>query len=390
MPARNLQDDTVSDHAWRHFIGGLSQDVEQLAEEIAEREASRFSSYSRFNDVRLAGIACDGLSGLLPLLYERRSLRDDELARYWSTSERQAKNGVTLDDQLQAWHVGLDALRTWARCRIVADELPAEVMLEFLDWTIPWMELGSTVTIDYYREQRVRSGVDAQRAQRTFVRGVLAGTLARQGLLEGCRRFAVDPARSYCAVRARVAGNAPAYALRDWVAAASRRAGLVAAISDEVWGFVDVLPEDCGELVVGTSPAVGLNEIARGFALATRALETAVCLGLTGRHEVPSLGLHPAILKDDEVGDSLIDRYVTQVEALGHSGDEILKTVRAYLSSHSQPDRVAAELYVHPNTVRYRLRRYEEITGSRLRDASSLTQVWWAFERHRLLSARGL
>jgi DNA-binding PucR family transcriptional regulator len=38
-------------------------------------------------------------------------------------------------------------------------------------------------------------------------------------------------------------------------------------------------------------------------------------------------------------------------------------------------------LFVHPNTIRYRIGRFEEITGANLRNPRSALEVWWALQR---------
>ena len=38
------------------------------------------------------------------------------------------------------------------------------------------------------------------------------------------------------------------------------------------------------------------------------------------------------------------------------------------------------------NTLRHRLRRFEEATGATLRDPRDLVELWWALERRRLAS----
>jgi DNA-binding PucR family transcriptional regulator len=35
-------------------------------------------------------------------------------------------------------------------------------------------------------------------------------------------------------------------------------------------------------------------------------------------------------------------------------------------------------LFVHPNTLRHRLTRFEETTGANLRNVEQLAEVWWA------------
>jgi DNA-binding PucR family transcriptional regulator len=58
--------------------------------------------------------------------------------------------------------------------------------------------------------------------------------------------------------------------------------------------------------------------------------------------------------------------------------------VRHYLSLGMRADLAAERLFVHHNTVRYRLRRYEELTGTNLRDPDRALQAWWALQRRQL------
>jgi DNA-binding PucR family transcriptional regulator len=44
-------------------------------------------------------------------------------------------------------------------------------------------------------------------------------------------------------------------------------------------------------------------------------------------------------------------------------------------------DRTAEAMFVHANTVRYRLRRFEELTATDLRDGWVIANVVWALIR---------
>jgi DNA-binding PucR family transcriptional regulator len=50
-------------------------------------------------------------------------------------------------------------------------------------------------------------------------------------------------------------------------------------------------------------------------------------------------------------------------------------------------DDTAKDLHVHPNTLRHRLRRFEESTDANLRRASDVMELWWALERRRLVGS---
>jgi DNA-binding PucR family transcriptional regulator len=93
--------------------------------------------------------------------------------------------------------------------------------------------------------------------------------------------------------------------------------------------------------------------------------------------------LLPAVLADQEIGDELVRRYVEPLGA-GEGRLLILETVRSYLSAGMRVEVSAEQLSVHHNTVRYRLRRYEELTGVDLRDPDRAVEAWWALQRCRI------
>jgi hypothetical protein len=69
-------------------------------------------------------------------------------------------------------------------------------------------------------------------------------------------------------------------------------------------------------------------------------------------------------------GDAVAHRRLvaTVVEPLSAAGGELLTTLEAFLESGSALEACAPALFVHPNTVRYRLRRVSELTGLRPTD----------------------
>jgi sugar diacid utilization regulator len=74
--------------------------------------------------------------------------------------------------------------------------------------------------------------------------------------------------------------------------------------------------------------------------------------------------------------DAARQRLVSDVHApLAEAGEVVLETVRTYLDAGSSMEATGRALFVHPNTVRYRLKRAGELTGltpSNPRDAFTL------------------
>ena len=60
-----------------------------------------------------------------------------------------------------------------------------------------------------------------------------------------------------------------------------------------------------------------------------------------------------------------------------HGGD-LLPTIRTWLEHDRQTDRAAQALHIHPNTLLYRVRRFEQITGRSLASTEALAETWLA------------
>ncbi|MBJ7473076.1 MAG: helix-turn-helix domain-containing protein, partial [Solirubrobacteraceae bacterium] len=60
------------------------------------------------------------------------------------------------------------------------------------------------------------------------------------------------------------------------------------------------------------------------------------------------------------------------------------ETIRAVLRHDLSFDQAAAAMWVHPNTVRNRVRRYEQLTGSSLRSVDDLVAMRLALLRAEL------
>lgn len=67
-----------------------------------------------------------------------------------------------------------------------------------------------------------------------------------------------------------------------------------------------------------------------------------------------------ALAGDDEARQALVDQVHRPLQA---AGAPILETLETYLAQGSSIEATARVLFVHPNTVRYRLKRVAEVTG---------------------------
>jgi DNA-binding PucR family transcriptional regulator len=55
--------------------------------------------------------------------------------------------------------------------------------------------------------------------------------------------------------------------------------------------------------------------------------------------------------------------------------DKLTDTLRSWLLHHGRREDVAAELFVHPQTVRYRMGQIRELYGDRLDDPATVVEL---------------
>ncbi|MDJ0460949.1 PucR family transcriptional regulator [Streptomyces sp. H27-C3] len=140
-------------------------------------------------------------------------------------------------------------------------------------------------------------------------------------------------------------------------------------------------PADGDELVVGLSAPAGPIAAVSAYKQAEQALSVAKRRGRSlVEHEELAAGSVMQLLADDAVrsfADSML-RPLQEHDATGRG--DLVASLRAWLSRHGQWDAAAADLGVHRHTLRYRMRRVEEILGRSLDDADVRMELWLALK----------
>jgi hypothetical protein len=371
---------------WSAFVAKLAAEVDQPR--VAATRVAELPTYQQipFPEL-LAGITRTFLAGLKGLRQRRHPGPDEDISAYEAAGEERARQGVSLADLILCWTTGLEVAHAGAfRCAPDGEHREA-ILLEAVELMTAWNMLGMNAQVAAHRRVELQLARQEQHDAANLVRGVLLGGIGERAIGD-LERFGVDPAREHYAVRVRPGESFDLGQVERWLGtrrqATARPNGLVALIDGDVAGFVAGRPSDPGVPVcAGVAGPVPLAAIADAFRLASRALEAAAANGRNGLTEFGALGLIPAVLADTDVGAGVVERYVRPLERDGRAGATVLETVQRYLDHDCQVPETATALGVHPNTVRYRVGRFEQATGCSLRHTESLVEAWWALRRHR-------
>ena len=146
-----------------------------------------------------------------------------------------------------------------------------------------------------------------------------------------------------------------------------------------------------GQVRAAASRRTPVSGLRRGFHEARCALE-ATSLGDGGAPDVAShrdLGAFTLLLslQDEDALRLYSDGLLEPIERTeGEYGGELLRSLEAYIEHNGNWERAARELYCHRHTLRYRIRKIEELTGRDLSRAADRIELWLALRARELVA----
>ena len=92
-------------------------------------------------------------------------------------------------------------------------------------------------------------------------------------------------------------------------------------------------------------------------------------------------------LQGDEALKLFCDSVLGPIEqSEGYYGGELMRSLEAFIEENGQWERAAKRLFCHRHTLRYRIRRVEELTGRNLGSARDRIEFWLALRGRELIS----
>jgi purine catabolism regulator len=167
----------------------------------------------------------------------------------------------------------------------------------------------------------------------------------------------------------------------------------------------EALQPEHGELRAAASRPAAVGSLRRSFhearcaleatALANGAVREGAGLARTGAIVSPPVASYRDLgafqlllsLQDDEALRLYCDSVLGPLEdASGEYGDELIRSLEAYIEQNGQWEKAARELYCHRHTLRYRIRRVEQLTGRDLSSARDRIEFWLALRARELVT----
>jgi hypothetical protein len=392
----------------RRFAGTPTWDVDRRTEaaeftqEVLRRDGDRFVR----EIVAAIQREVDGLSALprdvmgtlvqadieraIDAVAEGRLPNEEELAVSAATAANLARGKIPIEVVVQARRVAIRRCGELLREAGAHAGLDPDAQVECIYRMWEWADAVHVADAEAHRAAELEMNGTGDEERAWFVRALIHGTLSPAEISGRATAYGLLPGVMYRAFRARPAPGVDLRTLTRAIESTGADNGygsLLATLDGDVCGVVTRRPRIDSQGIVGLGEEADLTRVSASFELANRALETAIAFGYDGVVTMEDLSLRPAIMSEGHLGETLVHRYLDPLHQLGEFGTTLEETVREYMAHGMRIDESAKALYVHPNTLRHRLDRFQQLTGADLRNTQHVLEVWWALER-RSLEAR--
>jgi hypothetical protein len=365
-------------------------DIEELARRMVAVFQAEIPAYSTLPETMLHGeieeVSRRNLGLFFRSLIDDRGLSDEELIPFCESARQRAAEGLPLEDLLRAYRLGgrlgWEALVNVALPEEQTRLLPAVArLMQYVD------HLSDAVT-EAYHEERRHLFSDEERRVHDLFEGLQHTAPLDPRTIDLANQMAFPLDDRYVPFTLALCG-APAHAHAQLAASLRRRGVLAVTNGDRVSGLLPqsadpvTLAEGGGLRAVG--PPTPRAELAPMLVDLRLLIDVARRAGREGDLRLEEFLPELLLARSPHLGAMVENRVYGPLESAAEKGGaDLLTTLEAFLEAALDRRATAEALHVHPNTLDYRLRRIEELTGLLFADPDAVMLLALAIRRRRL------
>lgn len=377
------------------LTGVLLATVEERGAQVARHVHDRIAFYSDSGAVPFEELTASCVENLRFVIEGLARGVVGDPAPAAATGVRRAEAGVPLSEVLAAYRIGFRVIWEDVMAEARTRGVPADAVIAATADAVVAHDVFTEAMTAAYNTTVTARLVHREAERSALVETVLAGTLVdRRTLWEVADLLGLPVSGTYVVVAALL--PAPGRSALVGIEADLERRGCRSAwllLPDVQVGVVDVgtvhaervveLLEAAGRPRVGVSPVIDdLTGAARALELARLAAAAAPVDGGVVRFGEDPVGV--AVAASGDVAARVADDVLGALDSLADSERyTLLETLRVWVEVGGSVTKAAHRLSCHANTVRHRLRRFEDKTGWRLDHPRDVAALCIALEARR-------
>ncbi|WP_207792809.1 PucR family transcriptional regulator [Nocardioides acrostichi] len=359
-------------------VAPMRAELPRVAERVVDAVIEEVPSYADAFDSEMAATIRNAvqlaLSGFLTLAGGRRGAdtpRAPAVEGSYQLGRGEARSGRSTDALLSAFRIG--ARVAWREMSGTAVEHGVDgiALVEFADLVFAYIDELSAAAVAGHTDELATSGRVRQRLLERMGRHLLAGA-SPEVVHEAAQRAEWEPPSTLTAV------IVPESQVRPVLSSLPAATVVLPEAPDLTEGVLLLVPDvhDAARAAVlraveGRGAVVGP---ARAWLAARGSYQRALRARLAGLG--PDTEQHLPRLVLDADADALVDLRARALAPLADvrpsTAEKLTETLRAWVLHQGRRDEMAEALFVHPQTVRYRLQRLRELYGDALEDPDTV------------------
>ena len=382
----------IADDRLTALVERMHQGAEEFVDRAVRRITNTVDSYERDDTVTRDDLwwsVYRNLQSVLGALVDQQPLGEEELALRRELGRRRAQQGMPIDDVMRAFRVGYTVL--WEGLSQMAGRLGPEYAQTLLEHAAHvWMTFDqvTSAVAEAHRQTVETKHVDRRRRALRFLNGLQAYPTDAHETEEMARSLGLDPQGPFT-VAVHAAGAQVPLAGRDILSIDQPdRVVVLSTCGGE--------PSRCEETLAGVLQRhdvehIGIGVMRQGLAGARQSLEDADAAA----RAAAALNVPLVIFRTDWLA-CLALRHADQLGVLVAPGVQALEndadlctTLDAFIEADGSLANAGKALFVHANTVAYRLRQFAQRTGIDPRTATGLALTQLALTYSRRVSSAG-
>ena len=293
----------------------------------------------------------------------------------------EARSGRSMDALLAAYRVGARVSWRHMSGSAVRAGLTVEQLARFAELVFAYIDQLSASSVAGHSDELATTGRVRQRYLERLAAHLLGG-VAEAELLPVAERAGWDPPRTLTAVvlpeekvhGALVSLDPRTLRSTEDVPGDENLVVLLVPDAEGRWRSALLRALDGRDAVVG--PARPWTAVAESFARACRARELGLAPDGTAALDTDQRLSDLVLRADDGALQDLRAQALAPLAGLNPgTREKLIETLRSWLLHHGRRERIAEELFVHPQTVRYRMTQLRQLYGKRLEEPRTVLEL---------------
>jgi hypothetical protein len=356
-------------------------DRADLAEGMVERFRAEIAGYRRLPEPMVLGEILDVSRQNIDLFFrtilEGHALDEADFTPFRESAKRRATEGMPLEDLLHAYRLG--GRLAWQGVIEATEPEEQDLLLTAASLVMEYIDAVSSAVAQSYMEERTHLVSEEERSLRALL-DAIADTAPVEGSLRNLADRMGFPLLEEYVPFCQTAQGGTAHEHSRFAQRLRGEGFLALTEGDRVLGLAAPdapIPRPklsrgllaCGEATPRRRLADALDDV-------RLLLDIGLRFGRTGEITLDSHMPELLLARSPRLAARLEVRVLGRLQAAGGPrSPDLLETLEVFLAAGLDRREAAKRLHVHPNTLNYRLRRVEEVTGLQLASPDDLMLV---------------